>query len=259
MTLFKAGNSRIAIRTMSVAVPSAVMAKSGPGVQAGNRQLGSPDLPDPPVCQSFRDMAMTCSSMTRKDTGQMTIRDTTPADYGRIQEIYACAREQMRRAGNPGQWGDSRPSGETLLKDIRQRQSHVMEEQGQICGVFTFIIGEAPTYRIIEQGQWLDDAPYGTIHRIAGNGAGKGIFRECLSYCLAQIPNIRIDTHRDNAVMRHLLEKHGFVKCGIIYVEDGSPRIAYQRCCVGVMASPEPTPLSAACCTHPVSRILLSK
>lgn len=53
MTLFKAGNSRIAIRTMSVAVPSAVMAKSGPGVQAGNRQLGSPDLPDPPIVQGY--------------------------------------------------------------------------------------------------------------------------------------------------------------------------------------------------------------
>lgn len=160
----------------------------------------------------------------------MNIRDTTIADYEQIQKIYAYARRQMRQAGNPSQWGDSRPSVETLLQDIRNGQSHVMEEQGQICGVFTFIIGEDPTYRIIEQGRWLSDAPYGTIHRIARNGTGKGIFRECLSYCMSRIPNIRIDTHRDNAVMQHLLEKHGFVKCGIIYVEDGSPRIAYQRC-----------------------------
>ncbi len=165
----------------------------------------------------------------RKDTMQMTIRDTTLADYGQIQEIYAYAREQMRQAGNPGQWGDSRPSGETLLQDIRNGQSHVLEEQGQLCGVFTFIIGEDPTYRVIEQGRWLNDAPYGTIHRIAALGAGKGVFRECLAYCLARIPNIRIDTHRANGAMRHLLERHGFRKCGIIYVEDGSPRIAYQK------------------------------
>ena len=160
------------------------------------------------VLRSFHTM------QTRKDTGQMTIRHTTPADYGRIQEIYAYAREQMRQAGNPSQWGHNRPSGETLLQDIQNGQSHVLEEKGQICGVFTFIIGEDPTYRIIEQGQWLNAAPYGTIHRIAANGAGKGIFRECLAYCLALIPNIRIDTHRDNAAMRHLLEKHGFRKCG---------------------------------------------
>lgn len=159
----------------------------------------------------------------------MIIRDTTLADYGRIQEIYAYAREQMRQAGNPSQWGDSRPSGETLLKDIQNGQSHVMEELGQICGVFTFIIGEDPTYRVIEQGQWLNDAPYGTIHRIAADSAGKGIFEKCLAYCMQQIPNIRIDTHRDNVVMQHLLERHGFQECGIIYVDDGSPRIAYQR------------------------------
>lgn len=159
----------------------------------------------------------------------MTIRDTTIADFGQIQEIYAYAREQMRQSGNPSQWGSDRPSGETLLADIQNGQSHVMEEQGKIWGVFTFIIGEDPTYRIIEQGQWLNDAPYGTIHRIAGNGTAKGIFRECLSYCLSKIANIRIDTHRDNALMQHLLEKHGFQKCGVIYVEDGSPRIAYQR------------------------------
>lgn len=160
----------------------------------------------------------------------MTIRDTTAADYGQIQKIYAYARKQMRQAGNPSQWGDDRPSGETLLKDIRSGHSHVIVEKGRICGVFTFIIGEDPTYRIIEQGQWLNDAPYGTIHRIASGGSCRGIFRECLAYCLPQIPNIRIDTHRDNAVMQHLLEKHGFRKCGIIHVEDGSPRIAYQRC-----------------------------
>lgn len=160
----------------------------------------------------------------------MTIRQTTLADFGQIQKIYAYAREQMRLGGNPGQWGDSRPSLETLRKDIQNGQSHVMEEKGQICGVFTFIIGEDPTYRIIEQGQWLNDAPYGTIHRIAASGAGRGIFRECLAYCMSRISNIRIDTHRDNAAMQHLLKKHGFQKCGIIYVEDGSPRTAYQRC-----------------------------
>ena len=159
----------------------------------------------------------------------MTIRQTTPADFERIQEIYAYAREQMRRAGNPGQWGEDRPSRETIFTDIRNGQSYVIEQEGDICGVFAFILGEDPTYRIIEKGQWLDDAPYGTIHRIAGSGTAKGIFRECLSHCMSRISNIRIDTHRDNAPMRHLLEKHGFRECGVIYVEDGSPRIAYQK------------------------------
>ena len=159
----------------------------------------------------------------------MTIRTTTPEDLEKILQIYEYARTQMRQNGNPTQWGDDRPSVAVLQADIQKGRSHVIEKDGRICAVFTFLIGEDPTYRTIEQGRWLDDAPYGTIHRIAGNGTAKGIFRQCLAYCMTQIPNIRIDTHRDNAIMQHLLEKAGFVKCGIIYVEDGSPRLAYQK------------------------------
>ena len=29
--------------------------------------------------------------------------------------------------------------------------------------------------------------------------------------------------------MQHLLEKHGFSYCGIIYLANGDPRLAYQR------------------------------
>ena len=52
----------------------------------------------------------------------------------------------------------------------------------------------------------------------------------CLSFCETKISNIRVDTHNDNKIMQYLLEKHGYQKCGIIYVKDGSPRIAYQKC-----------------------------
>ena len=51
-----------------------------------------------------------------------------------------------------------------------------------------------------------------------------------LSFCLTHSDNIRIDTHRDNVIMRHLLEKHGFKYCGIIYLENGDERLAYQKC-----------------------------
>ena len=41
--------------------------------------------------------------------------------------------------------------------------------------------------------------------------------------------NVKGDTHEDNYVMQKVFEKNGFRRCGIIYVEDGTPRIAYQR------------------------------
>ena len=41
---------------------------------------------------------------------------------------------------------------------------------------------------------------------------------------------MRIDTHGDNKVMRHLLQKPGFVHCGTIYVEeDDYPRLAFEK------------------------------
>ena len=83
-------------------------------------------------------------------------------------------------------------------------------------------------YDVIE-GKWLNDEPYGTIHRIASNGTEKGIMKICLDYCDNYVSNIRIDTHKDNKIMQHLLEKFNFKYCGIIYLSDGNPRLAYHR------------------------------
>ncbi|MDE5932707.1 MAG: N-acetyltransferase [Lachnospiraceae bacterium] len=159
----------------------------------------------------------------------MTIRIADNLDLESIMEIYSYAREQMKRSGNPTQWGNDRPAPETILEDIRRKQAYVIVEQNRICGVFVFFTGIEPTYRLIENGAWLNDASYGTIHRIAGNGQVKGILAEALSFCEKQIDNIRVDTHDDNKIMQHLLARYGYQKCGYIYVEDGSRRIAYQK------------------------------
>ena len=145
-------------------------------------------------------------------------------------KIYSHAREIMKTTGNPNQWGNNRPAEATIVADIKRGESFLMEIEGQIYGVFTFIIGDDPTYLNIENGAWLNPLPYGTIHRLAGNGKTTGLFSEALSFCEKLIPNIRIDTHHDNKIMQHLIEKNGFIRCGTIFVEDGSPRIAYQKC-----------------------------
>lgn len=163
----------------------------------------------------------------------MTIRLANDNDLQTIMSIYSCARKQMHLSGNPRQWGNTKPSPETIKEDIDQKQSYAMISNGQICGVFSFIIGSDPTYQIIKDGSWLNDEPYGTIHRVASNGQVKGIFAEVLAFCERKISNIRIDTHEDNRIMQHLLEKYGYTKCGHIYVEDGTQRIAYQKKVMG--------------------------
>ena len=158
----------------------------------------------------------------------MNIRKTKIEDLNAVCEIYALARDFMRKNGNPNQWKNSYAERDVIINDIENGNSFVIEENAEIVGVFTFIIGQEPTYQIIK-GQWLNDRPYGTIHRIASNGKAKSILNYCLSYCKSQTDNIRIDTHNYNFIMQHLLEKSGFIKCGIIYLQDCSPRIAYQK------------------------------
>ena len=150
------------------------------------------------------------------------------SDLDRITEIYRIAREFMRRNGNENQWGDAYPPRSMLENDIRNKQLYVLCKDKMIHGVFAFIIGDDPAYAHIENGSWKNNGIYGAIHRIASDGTVKGVFHECLDYCKNQIDNIRIDTHENNTVMRHLIEKHGFEKRGLIYLEDGSPRIAYE-------------------------------
>ena len=160
----------------------------------------------------------------------MTIRLTTYADIDSLMAIFAHARTQMVADGNPTQWGDGYPSREQIESDIQRGVSYIVEHNGQPCATFVFIIGKDPTYAYIEDGKWLDDTlPYGTIHRIASNGEQRGVFHSVLNWCSAQCPNIRIDTHRDNARMIHLIEQAQFTRCSIIYTRDNSPRIAYQR------------------------------
>ena len=100
--------------------------------------------------------------------------------------------------------------------------------EGEILGTFCFILGEDPTYQQIYEGAWLNDEPYGVIHRLATNGKQKGVSEACLDWCFERWPNVRVDTHRDNKVMQHILTKYGFQRCGIIYVKNGTERIAYQ-------------------------------
>jgi RimJ/RimL family protein N-acetyltransferase len=155
------------------------------------------------------------------------IRPVEIQDLDQILSIYERARAYMRETGNPTQWGTTSPALSVLLKDIELKQLYLLEDQRAIHAVFALIPGDDPTYKYIE-GEWLSDAPYAAIHRVASAGLRKGVLGECFAFCKQQHENLRIDTHHDNKIMQHLLDKHGFQRCGIIYLENGDPRIAYQ-------------------------------
>ena len=156
---------------------------------------------------------------------EYTVRPAQLPDLGRIQEIYGYARDFMEKNGNPNQWGKTYPPIEQLRRDIAEEKLFVITDGQRIHGVFYFWIGQDPTYRRID-GAWRSDSPYGTIHRIAGDGSG-GILKTAVDFAEGKIGHLRIDTHEDNHVMQSAVTKLGFYRRGIIYLEDGSPRIAY--------------------------------
>lgn len=159
----------------------------------------------------------------------LEIRKTRKEDIPRLKQIFATARQFMASNGNPDQWVPSYPSDEQLLNDINNGDSFVViSDSRQIVATFVLHAGIDPTYNTIYEGQWLNDAPYATIHRIASNGEVKGIFRLALQFALNRYDNIRIDTHHDNIVMRNAIMQNGFSYCGIIHCWNGDERMAYQ-------------------------------
>jgi hypothetical protein len=155
------------------------------------------------------------------------IRLAEKKDLNTIQDIFNKAKIFMRNDGNMHQWNGNYPSDEILLNDISNNNLYVCYSDDLIYGVFYFYIGVDETYNYIE-GSWPNNEEYGTIHRIASNGLRRGVFEEVLSFAKIKISNIRIDTHEDNKFMREKLNKNNFKYCGIIYINDGSPRRAYQ-------------------------------
>jgi RimJ/RimL family protein N-acetyltransferase len=152
-------------------------------------------------------------------------------DLPEAESVYEGARQRMRETGNPTQWGSTYPPEELLKQDIQKKQLYVVREDDRIVGAFAICTGEDDTYRVIEQGNWLNDESYLTVHRVAGAKSAKGILKTILEFAEGRpgARNIRIDTHPDNTVMQHLLAKYGYTKCGVIHYYDGSPRFAYQK------------------------------
>ncbi|MCH5226429.1 MAG: GNAT family N-acetyltransferase [Muribaculaceae bacterium] len=159
----------------------------------------------------------------------MKIRRSTIEDIDNIISIFDSAKKYMRANNNFSQWSDGYPDKEIIRMDIENGNSFVGENcSGELVFTFAFIKGEDPTYNRIK-GEWINDNPYGTIHRIASNGKARGVLKRSCEFCFSQIENIRIDTHQDNGPMLKALSNLGFQKCGEIICRDGTPRIAFQK------------------------------
>ena len=156
------------------------------------------------------------------------IRNGTADDVDDALALFDGARAFMRSTGNMTQWANGYPARADVLADISHGTLMVCEDAdtGEMVGVFCMQTWPDHTYMRIYDGSWPDEMPYGTIHRLASKYPGKGIGKFCLRWAQERFGCLRADTHADNIPMQRTLLGAGFAYCGIIYIDDGSPRRA---------------------------------
>lgn len=164
----------------------------------------------------------------------LELRKARPEDAPAIGELYDQARAALRAAG-VDQWQDGYPNASDAAEDIRRDMGWVIEEDGGLLAYACLGFGEEPTYRVIEQGRWLGEGEYGYLHRMAvadrakGRGLAGMLFAELKRQAEERgVRIIRGDTHRDNMPMQRVMAKNGLEYRGVIRVEDGTQRLAFE-------------------------------
>ena len=163
----------------------------------------------------------------------MEIVVAEPEQVDAMVAITEQARANMAAMGID-QWQCGYPDRGTWVADVAAGAAYVALDEGRVVAVFRYADEPEAAYETLE-GEWLTDGPYATVHRCAVDPAcrGRGIIGKLFAFACEKaavdgMVSVRIDTHADNKTMQHLIEADGFTRCGIIYIADGTPRIAYQ-------------------------------
>ncbi|MBP1889346.1 GNAT superfamily N-acetyltransferase [Clostridium moniliforme] len=165
----------------------------------------------------------------------MIIRKSLKEDVKDIMKIINRAKEFLKENG-VDQWQDGYPNNETIESDILNNDSYVVLKDNNIVATLAISFDGEKTYDVIYDGKWLSNGKYAVIHRIAidneyrGTGVSSYILQKVYEICLDNnIHSIKIDTHEKNIPMQKLLKKNDFKYCGVIYLEDNSKRIAFEK------------------------------
>lgn len=165
----------------------------------------------------------------------MKLRKSEISDIPEIIRIISNAKAFLKEQGLD-QWQSLYPSEEDIMTDIDCGYSHVLEDEGMILCTGAILEGAEKFYEVIYHGFWITDGRYMTIHRLATRSASRGsgtasiFIEETVKLCREKgLPSIRIDTHRGNLPMQRMLEKNGFIRCGIIVFGDEGERVAFEK------------------------------
>lgn len=165
----------------------------------------------------------------------MEFRKAAAEDVAEIMPIIQAAQQQFRER-NISQWTNGYPDEATITEDIRRGESYVLTESGEIVASTAISAREETTYRTIYEGEWMTREDYLVIHRLAVKNDSKNrgfaslLLKETEKMArTSSIPSVKVDTHEQNVPMQQLLLSHGYIYCGVIYLTEGSKRLAYEK------------------------------
>lgn len=165
----------------------------------------------------------------------MEFRKAFETDINDIMNIIKQAQSYFKEQGI-NQWQNNYPNSETIRNDIANKHSYILLKDNNIVATAAVSFDGEKTYDSIYEGEWITNSQYAVIHRIAVDNTYKGlglsskIIKNVEELCLSKgVHSIKIDTHEENTSMQKLLKKNKFQYCGIIYLEDGNKRIAFER------------------------------
>lgn len=165
----------------------------------------------------------------------MEFRRSQVKDIDKIMTIIKQAQNYFKE-NNIDQWQNNYPNAEVINDDINKKYSYVLLKDNEIVATAAISFDGEKTYDTIYEGQWKTFNKYAVVHRIAVDNNLKGcgfagmIMKEVEKLCIKNhVHSIKIDTHADNKSMQNLIKKSGFEYCGIIYLEDGNKRIAFEK------------------------------
>ncbi|MGT2649357.1 N-acetyltransferase family protein [Streptococcus troglodytae] len=163
----------------------------------------------------------------------MEIRQAFPNEVEAVMAVLNSAKQFLAESGSSQWQGENGyPNEDDVFDDILQGQAYVAVVDGQIVAYAAVLDSQEPAYAKIYDGKWQhNNYRYITIHRLAvlRDFAGQGIAQTFLQGLIEGQagPDFRIDTHEKNKVMRHIVEKLGFVYCGKVF--NRGERLAYQK------------------------------
>ena len=165
----------------------------------------------------------------------MKLRKSVNEDINNIIQIIDEAKEALKEQGID-QWQNGYPNADVIRNDILNNHSYVFIKNNEIVATSAVSFDGEKTYDKIYDGNWISNDEFAVIHRIAisnkykGTGIASEIIKMIEAICLDKnVHSIKVDTHEFNMPMQKLLKKNDFKYCGVIYLEDKSKRVAFEK------------------------------